>query len=123
MSKIIKRKYKNLRKEFRAELHKAMSENKALAMLAIETYTAWHNRRHILKIWGMFRNPNYKEFRDDYQKNLMGKHLTGRIEIWKSFHFAGFPNLYDYRYSIPETFAMGDALGIAYKVLRKEQKK
>jgi hypothetical protein len=117
--KQLKRRYKNVRSEFKQELRKSMSENKALAMLVIETYTAWKHKDHILNIWGMFRNPDYKNFQRDYSDNLMGKHLTGRVDIWRSFYFSGYQNLYDYKYKIPEKFAMGDALGVAYEVLRK----
>ncbi|WP_163538287.1 hypothetical protein [Gracilibacillus sp. YIM 98692] len=118
MSKIIKRKYRKIRSDFKKELYESMKENHALAMLVIETYTAWKHRNHILKIWGMFRNPDYKAFQKDYSKNLMGQHLTGSIDIWRSFHFAKYENLTDYKYKIPEKYAMGDALGMAYKVLK-----
>jgi hypothetical protein len=118
VSKIIKRKYKKARIEFKKDLLKKCKENKALAMLIIETYTAWHHRRHIMKIWAMFRNPNYKEFQRDYSDNLMGKSLTGRDDIWKSLYFAD-RELYDkYSRLIPEVYAMGDALGVAYRKLR-----
>ncbi|MCY8577593.1 hypothetical protein MOD24_17245 [Bacillus haynesii] len=118
MSKIIKRKYKKVRIAFKKDLIAKCSENKALAMLIVETYTAWHHRRHIIKIWGMFRKPAYKEFQADYSKNLMGDHLSGRDDIWKSLYYAD-RELHDkFKYLIPETYAMGDALGVAYKVLR-----
>lgn len=118
MSKTIKRKYKKERAAFKKELLEKCKENKALAMLIIETYTAWHHRRHIVKIWAMFRNPEYKEFQSDYNQNLMGKHLSGRDDIWRSLYFAE-RDLHDkYRGLIPEVYAMGDALGIAYRVLR-----
>src|SRR5690625_4259327 len=109
--KQLKRKYKSVRIEFKQELFISMSENKALAMLVIETYTAWKHKEHILNIWGMFRNPEYKTFQRDYSENLMGKHLTGRVDIWRSFYFSDYQNLYEYKNKIPEKFAMGDALG------------
>lgn len=74
-----------------------------------------------MQIWSMFKNPEYKNFRDDYTENLMGKHLTGRDDIWKSFYFSEYRNLYEYRKKIPERYAMGDALGIAYRVLRHKE--
>lgn len=119
MSKIIKRKYKKARVAFKKELLVKCRENKALAMLMIETYTAWHHRRHITKTWSMFLNPEYKAFVDAYNKELFGKHLSGRDDIWKSLYFAD-RELHDkYRSLIPERFAMGDALGIAYRTLRE----
>lgn len=120
LSKIIKRKYIKARREFKKDLFAAASENKALAMLIVETYTAWHHRRHIMKIWAMFRNPDYREFQRDYNQNLMGKHLSGRDDIWRSLYFAE-RELHDkYSKLIPEVYAMGDALGIAYRVLREK---
>jgi hypothetical protein len=120
MSRITKRRYIIARREFKKELSIATSENKALAMLIIETYTAWHHRRHITKIWAMFKNPEYREFQQEYSNNLMGKHLTGRVDIWRSFHFSGYENLYKFKKLIPEKFAMGDALGIAYRTLKNQ---
>ena len=117
MSKIIKRKYKQTRVEFKKELLEKCKENKALAMLIIETYTAWHHRRHIMKIWEMFRNPEYRDFQLDYNKSLMGKHLTGRDDIWRSLYFTE-RELHDkYKHLIPEVYAMGDALGVPYRAL------
>ncbi|MDX8367833.1 hypothetical protein [Cytobacillus sp. IB215665] len=115
----LKKKYKKTRIEFKKELTTAVKENKALAMLIIETYTAWQHTRHITKIWAMFRNPSYSDFQRDYSDNLMGKHITGRVDIWRSLHFGGEKDLCNkYKYEIPEVYAMGDALGIAYKHLR-----
>lgn len=117
-----KKKYKNVRKDFKFELETAFNENKALAMLVVETYTAWKHKDHILNIWGMFRNPSYKEFYRDYCDNLMGKHLSGRVDIWRSLFFGGEKDIYEkYKYAIPETFAMGDALGVAYRHLRNKR--
>lgn len=117
----IRRKYRKLRYEFKKELFKSFRENKALAMLVIETYTSWQHRWHIMQIWGMLRNPEFKNFHKAYTEQLFGKHLTGRNDIWRSFYFAGYQNLYEYRKKIPEKMAMGDALGVAYRVLMESK--
>ncbi|MEX3623547.1 hypothetical protein [Viridibacillus arvi] len=96
-----------------------MSENKALAMLMIETYTAWQHRGHILKVWELLGFHHVEAYKD-YCDKLMGKHLTGREDIWRSLYFADYKDLYEFRYKIPEKFAMGDALGVAYKVLNSK---
>ena len=120
MSRVLKRKYKQVRREFKKDLLAKCKDNRALAMLIAETYRAWHHRRHIGEIWAMFRNPAYKEFQRDYDDNLFGKHLSGHKDIWRSLYFAE-RELYDkYSNLIPEVYAMGDALGIAYQVLRKK---
>lgn len=117
MSRSIKRKYRKIREEFKRDLRIEMQDNRALAMLAIETYTACQHREHIMKIWAMFRNPDYSDFHQDYTENLFGKHLTGSSGIWKSLHVAGSPTSEKYYRDIPEVYAMGDALGVAYSVL------
>lgn len=119
MSRQLKRKYKKARVAFKKDLYQRFRENPALAMLAIETYTAWHHRRHIGMIRGMFRNPEFKNFHRAYTKELSGKYLTGRSDIWRSLYFAD-RELHDkYRGKIPEVYAMGDALGVAYNVLNE----
>lgn len=115
----LKRKYRDIRSEFKKELLLAMSENKVLAMLAIETYTAWKHRRHIGKVWELLGFHHREAYRD-YCDKLMGSHLTGSDDIWRSLYFAGYEDLYEYRNKIPECFAMGDALGIAYCVLKRK---
>lgn len=117
MSRILKKKYKETRKHFRAELYEKAKENKALAVLMIETYTAWHHRRHIGKIWGMFVNPEYRNFQQEYNRSLFGEYLSGSDDIWKSLYFAE-REIYDkYHREIPELFAMGDALSVAYQAI------
>ncbi|MCR6108602.1 hypothetical protein HXA34_20140 [Salipaludibacillus agaradhaerens] len=118
MSKQIKRQYKKTRIQFKKELFKKCKDNKALAMMIIQTYTAWHHRRHIAMIWAMLKNPEYSTFKKDYSETLMGKHLTGHDGIWRSFYFAD-KELYDnYSSKIPVVYAMGDAVGVAYRVLK-----
>ncbi|WP_121616620.1 hypothetical protein [Virgibacillus halodenitrificans] len=121
MSRQLKRRYKKDRVAFKLDLYQRFRENPALAMLAIETYVAWHHRRHITMIWAMFRNPEYKNFHRAYSKELFGKHLTGSSDIWKSLYFTD-KELHDkYNGKIPVKYAMGDALSVAYNVLKEKQ--
>lgn len=118
MSKIIKRRYRISRSEFKKELSEKCKENKVLAMLLIETYVAWHHRRHIIKIWGMFKNPNFQNFREAYSQKLFGKHLTGRSDVWRFLYFTERELRDKYRKLIPEVFAMGDAYDVALQTLK-----
>lgn len=114
----LKRNYRQARIEFKKELYDATKENPALAMLMITTYTAFQHRRHIMKIWellGFNHRAAYKEYCD----KLMGQHISGRDDVWKSLHFAGHPDMrLKYIRRIPERTAMGDALAVAYRVLK-----
>lgn len=117
MSRTLKRKYRNARNEFKNQLYQRCKKNKTLAALLVQTYVSWQHRKHILEIWSMFRNPEYEAFRRDYSENLMGKHLTGREDIWKSLYFSE-RDLYEkYQYLIPVTYAMGDAVSVAYAAM------
>ena len=113
-----RKKWKSYRKRFRKDLKIAMGNNNALAMLAIETYVACQHRRHIMKIWE-FLGFNYRNAYKDYCETLFGKHLTGESGIMKSLHFANRELYEKYHNVIPERAAMGDALAIAYRTLKK----
>lgn len=120
MSKQIKRKYRKERQQFRKDLKIQCDQNAALAMLIIRTYRAEHHFRHITKIWSMFRDPSFHNFHQAYNERLFGKVLTGQDDIWHSLYFAE-KELYDrYNSKIPSCYAMGDALGVAYKSLKKK---
>lgn len=121
MRNIVKRrnpKIRQIRNDFKNELYKEMEFNKGLAIAIINTYTSWQHRKHILKIWELL-GFNHKEAYKDYCDKLLGKHLTGREDIWKTLYFGGCKDLrIKYLRRIPEVCAMGDALGVAYKVLK-----
>lgn len=121
MSKILKRKYRNCRKEFRMELYEKAKENKALAMLIIKTYTSYQHNKHITLV-GELLGHHHKIAYKDYCDKLMGKHITGRDDIFHSLYFAE-QSLYEkYSRRIPQVYAMGDALGVACKVLKENKR-
>lgn len=114
----IKRRYRTVRREFRMDIYQAIMKNPALGLMIIKTYTASMHRSHIGKIWWMMRN--HQSFREEYNKDLIGKHLTGRDELFHSLHFAAPEIRQKYWGKIPEAFAMGDALAAAYKAINKK---
>ncbi|MBA4534143.1 hypothetical protein H1196_16280 [Brevibacillus halotolerans] len=77
---------------------------------------------HIWERWTLLgKNQNHKEALIEYQDKLMGKHLTGNEDVWKSLHFARYKEIRTkYIYKIPEKRAMGDALAIAYRLLKNQ---
>lgn len=123
MRNIVKRrnpKIDTVRRNFKIELLEEMKVNKALAIAIINTYSSWKHRRHIGKIWALL-GFYHKEAHKDYCDKLIGKHLTGDETIWRTLYFAG-DNSREIRTKymriIPEKYAMGDALGVAYKFLK-----
>ncbi|MFF2532391.1 hypothetical protein ACFVS2_26115 [Brevibacillus sp. NPDC058079] len=113
-----KRKYRLVRKEFRRELFEIAKENHTLAMLIFQTYVASQHRTHITKIWDLL-GFHHKEAYKDYCDKLFGKYLSGTNDLWKSLHFAGYKEIREkFIRKIPEKCAMGDALAVAYKVLK-----
>ena len=116
MSKTIRRKWKTVRQEFKQDMRIECSANKSFAMMIVETYVASQSRKHIMEIWSLLGR-NHKEAHKDYCDKLMGKSLTGRSEIIRNLNFVN-KELYDkYFRKIPECYAMGDAYGIALRVL------
>lgn len=118
-----KRKYWKTRKEFKQELYDAAKDNPIYIPMIFETYTASRLRDHIHKIWYISRN--YPDFREEYNRELFGKMLTGRDEMLRNLCYADerfCKYVYKTGYRIPERLAMGDALAVAYKI-QKEKKK
>lgn len=120
MNSRMTKKYKDLRKEFKKDIYEIAKNNSAFAMLIIETYVASQHRKHIMQVWALL-GFNHKEAYKDYCDKLMGKHLTGRDEIFRSIYFVDKEIYNKYIYKIPECYAMGDALAVAYKVLKEKK--
>jgi hypothetical protein len=119
MSNIIKRRYEKLRKEFKRDIYEKVKDNPAFAMLIVQTFRAKKHRNHITAVWSLLGH-NHKEAYRDYSVKLFGKHLTGSDEIMHSLYFADREIHQKYvSKKIPECFLMGDALAIAYYVLRQ----
>jgi hypothetical protein len=123
MRNVIRRKYngyRDIRKQFKSDIYNLAKNNKAFVMLIIETYSAMKHRKHIHKMWAMMRK--YHAFRIAYNRELMGQMLTGKDEIYNCLGYIE-PELYKkYRMKLPECFAMGDSLAIAYRVIREARK-
>ncbi|MFD6509361.1 hypothetical protein [Bacillus sp. NPDC060175] len=113
----LKRKYRQVRKEFKKDIFEVAKNNRAFAMMIIETYSAGKHKTHITKVWELL-GIHHPEAYKDYCDKLMGSSLCGRHDIMRSIYFSD-KELYDKYYcKLPERYAMGDALGIAYKVLK-----
>ncbi|MEB9509442.1 hypothetical protein P4I89_08020 [Bacillus cereus] len=113
----LKRKYRPIRQEFKKDILEVAKNNRAFAMMIIETYTASQHRTHIMKVWELL-GFHHQEAYKDYCDKLMGKHLSGRDEIMRSIYFSNRELYEKYIYKIPERYAMGDALTVAYRVLK-----
>jgi hypothetical protein len=121
LSKILKRKWKQIRKEFKYDIAYECFQNKAFIMMIIETYVASQSRKHIGEIWYLLGR-YHREAYNDYCDKLMGKALTGRDEILRNLYFVN-RELYDkYVGKIPECYAMGTAYGVALRVLKIQNK-
>ncbi|CAM3374797.1 hypothetical protein HP548_00635 [Paenibacillus taichungensis] len=110
-----KNKYRKIRNQFSRELREAMQTNAALAMLCIVTYEASKHRTHIMKIWSM--SINHPSFQEEYKAKLIGKHLTGENDIFRSLIFTVPEIAIKYRWKIPRDMALGDAYGVALSAL------
>ncbi|HHT96638.1 MAG TPA: hypothetical protein GXZ90_01930 [Clostridiales bacterium] len=111
-----KRKYWQTRKAFKQELYEIVKDNPVYVPMIAETYVASKLRTHIHKIWWMARNHN--DFLQEYNRNLMGKMLTGTDEILINLSYAD-ERFNKYRGKIPKYLAMGDAYAIMIRVQRE----
>lgn len=118
MSRRIKRKYRTIRQEFKKDLKVECESDSALPMLIVQTYRAKQHYRHITKIWSMFISSEFENFHRAYNELLFGEVLTGEDSIWRSLYFSNSKLYNKYHGLIPESFAMGDALGVVYSVIR-----
>jgi hypothetical protein len=115
MSSQRKRRFRKIRSEFKVDLYSTMNNNRAFAMMVISTYKASMHRKHIRKMWALLGN--HPDARKEYGDKLFGKMLTGEDSIMTAIHFAD-KNMYlKYVRKLPECYAMGDALSVAYQVL------
>lgn len=115
-----KKKYRKKRKEFKQKLYELAKDNKVYLPMIFETYSAYRHREHIHRIWSLMLE--YPDFRAKYNDELMGKMLCGRDEILFNLHYID-NSFLEYRKSIPERLAMGDALAIAYRVQAENKQK
>ena len=122
MGRKTKRQYRIIRKEFKTEVRKRMETNHAYAMMVVQTFSSWHYKKHITAIWGMFQNPDYRRFEKAYSETLKGKVLSGKEGIWQTLSVVD-RKLHDaFNKKIPVKYAMGDALAVAYQVLKEPEK-
>jgi len=114
--KRIKFKITKLRKEFKKELYDICKNNNAITMLIIETYVAKQHRKHISEIWWLMNE--HPDFHKEYKEKLFGRYLTGDDKFFKSIYFANEKFYLKYNNKIPEDYAMGDALAVAYRRIK-----
>lgn len=79
MNSHIKRKYRKVRQEFKRDLFEKVKDNRAFAMLIIETYAASRHREHITEIWELL-GFHYREAYTEYCNKLAGKALTAGMK-------------------------------------------
>lgn len=125
MGRSLKRKFRNDRLDFKKDLYEIMKDDLAMAMLIQQIHI---NKRHsfiILKTWEIL-GLNYPEV---YKEGFCGKNsLHGKMMSGKSYDL--FHNLYfldqdiykKYSRKIPPTYALGDALSVAYVVINRKEK-
>jgi hypothetical protein len=84
------------------------------------TYVSEKHRTHMTKTW-YYLGQNHREAYKGYCKALMGSHLCGSDDIFKTLHFSGYKELSKkYIRLMPECFAMGEAFGLAKKCVNEK---
>lgn len=109
-------KWRDKREAFKAAILPKMKANPALAMLAINTWSASNHRTHIHQMWKLLGN-NHKGAWNDYCEKLHGKMLTGRDEFTFSLRWVD-KELYELARELPEVYVLEDAKDLAYTVFK-----
>lgn len=95
---IAKRKYKKIRKEFKADIKEALKNNRALGMAILNTYIADKHRTHIHKIWYLLGTKHRDE------------------NLYDTLYFSGYEEIRNkYHRKLPERIAFGEIYGIVIK--------
>lgn len=130
MSKILKRKYIKERKAFKIELYQLMKDDLMMAMLFQQIFINYTQRRLLHEVWYRLGTKHYDIYKNEFcgENGLTGKMMCGRFdEAFFNLYFINQPLYEKYVRLIPERYALGDALSVAYKVIaefsRKEKQK
>lgn len=116
--KEIKRECVEDRKAFKRELYDCLKDNRLSALLLTRFKVHIVQDRHIRKMWKLLNK--YPNVNAEYHSKLFGEYIFCRETIWEILMFLGFREIVEnYIGTIPEELAMGDAIEVAYAVLRK----
>lgn len=113
---IAKRKYKKIRKEFKADIKEALINNRALGMAILNTYIADKHRTHIHKIWYLLGTKHRDAYKGYCDSGLSGKMLCGDENLYDTLYFSGYEEIRNKYYrKLPERIAFGEIYGIVIK--------
>lgn len=117
-----RRKYKQIRKEFKCDMRKVLKENRALGMAILNTYIADKHRTHIHKIWHLL-GTQYKDAWEGYRKSgLSGKMLCGDENLYDTLYFSGYEEIANKYYrKLPERIAFGEIHGMVIKCVNGKE--
>lgn len=124
MSKILKRKYRNERKKFRHELYEVMKNDLKMAMLIQQIFINKRQSTIIHEIWYRLGTQYPQVYKEGFcgENSLHGKMMTGKFdELFFNLYFINNELYMKYKRKIPEVYALGDALSVAYRVIRDNQ--
>ena len=113
---IAKRKYKKVRKEFKADIKEALINNRALGMAILNTYIADKHRTHIHKIWYLLGTKHRDAYKVYCDSGLSGKMLCGDENLYDTLYFSGYEEIRNKYYrKLPERIAFGEIYGIVIR--------
>jgi hypothetical protein len=116
---IAKRKYKNIRKQFKQEIKPMLMDNKSLCMALSLTYVAGKHRCFIHELWYFFsQNCTDDTWKKYCRSKHMGKMITGDENIYKTLYFCGYKDIANkYKYKLPEKIAWGEIHSLVLKII------
>lgn len=118
---IIKRRYGDLRKEFKKDMIEILKRDRSLAMAIILTRISSSHRDYIHSMWNFF-GTKYKEAHLDFHNSgLWGKFLCGDEDIYRTLYFSGYKCIATkYKGELPINIALGEVCGLCLKIVNEK---
>lgn len=118
---IIKRRYGDLRKEFKKDMIEILQKDRSLAMAIILTRISSTHRDYIYEILHFFGTRHKRAYRDFCNERLIGKMLCGYENIYRTLHFSGYKCIATkYKGELPINIALGEVYGLCLKIVNEK---
>lgn len=118
----IKRKYGQIRREFKKDMRDVLKGNRALGMALLNGYIAEKHRTHIHKIWYLLGTKHRDAWKDYCDSGLSGKMLCGDEKLYNTIYFCGYEEIAKkYRGKLPEKVAFGEIHGMVLRCVNGKE--
>lgn len=118
---IIKRRYGDLRKEFKKDMKEILQKDRSLAMAIILTKISSSHRDYIHELFYFFGTRHKEAYKDCCNEGIIGKVLCGDENVYRTLHFSGYKCIATkYKSELPMNIALGEIYGLCLKIVNEK---